>query len=115
MNFEDLLTALNASGYPFVAHGWNAEPELPVWGVLALDAGGAAQWAGDRQTDQAVAVSIDAWARSDVGSVFEAVQAVLRESGLPWRFVDGVYDSGRRALHFAWVAVLLEVWPDGNA
>lgn len=114
MTLDALVTALNATGFSFAAHAWNDVPDDYVWGTVSLGGEHGADWANDAQEDQAVILDIDVWAQADLGDVFDAVQGVLKASGMPWRFTDALYDSGHRALHFSWEARTLEVFGDGD-
>lgn len=114
MTIDALVAALNATGYSFAAHAWASEPDDYVWGVVALGGESGADWADGRQEDQAVTLEIDVWAQADLGDVYDAVQGVLRESGMPWRLTDSLYDSQHRAIHYSWTAETLEAFGHGD-
>lgn len=107
--YDALFTALKATGIPFVEYAWQNAPQTSSYGVISLDMQKSALWADGRRNEHTLEGSVDLFERGTPRADFALVDAVMQESGLPFRLNSIQYEEDTGLLHYEWV---FEV--DGN-
>ena len=104
LEFEELKTALDATGIPFAENGWDPKPDGD-YGVYAIDFEGESLIGDDRKTDRCYEGSVDIYfyRLADKERYVEAIEDALTEiceSG--WQMNNDTHESGSGLFHIEW-------------
>lgn len=98
--FETVLAALQATGIPFEAYGWDNAPS-GTYGVVSLE-GQEDSVAGDnRILHQSIRGSIDLFV-ADIGSTAPKVVQDAINGLVPWELNSIQYEYDTRLIHYEW-------------
>lgn len=99
--FETVLAALQATGIPFEAYGWDNAPS-GTYGVVSLE-GQEDSVAGDNRIHhQSIRGSIDLFVAGIETTAPKAVQDAI--NGLvAWRLNSIQYEDDTRLIHYEWI------------
>ena len=99
--FDSLLTALNATGIPFEAYGWDHSPAAP-YGVVSIEGTGDVVAGDDQIIHQALRGSIDLYVGSPDLSWMTTVQSAI--NGLvAWRLNSVQHEEDTNLIHYEWI------------
>lgn len=101
--YSELVAALKATDIPFEEIAWENAPQVGPYGVISLDGQGAALWADDRMTEQALQGTIDLYVRDRGLPEMLTVQNVLAAQGVAWALNSIQFESERQLMHFEWI------------
>lgn len=105
MTFDDLISALNATGIPFAEGEWLEADELREdYGVYALD-GRRDMMSDGRHSEKMLEGTVDLFCRSSRGDYkANLIEAALDSIGCPWRLEYGPhYEEDTGYTHYEWV------------
>ena len=105
MTFDDLISALNATGIPFAEGEWlEADKLRQDYGVYALD-GRRDMLADDKHSEKMSEGTVDLFCRSSRGNdKADLIEAAMDSIGCPWRLEYGPhYEEETGYTHYEWV------------
>lgn len=105
MTFDDLISALNATGIQFAEGEWLEADELREdYGVYALD-GRRDMISDGRHSEIMLEGTVDLFCRSSRGDdKADLIEAALDSIGCPWRLEYGPhYEEETGYTHYEWV------------
>ena len=105
MTFDDLISALNATGIPFAEGEWLEADDLREdYGVYALD-GRRDMLSDGRHSEKMLEGTVDLFCRSSRGDYkAHLIEAALDSIGCPWRLEYGPhYEEETGYTHYEWV------------
>ena len=105
MTFDDLISALNATGIPFAEGEWLEADDLREdYGVYALD-GRRDMLSDGRHSEKMLEGTVDLFCRSSRGDDKAAlIEAAMDSIGCPWRLEYGPhYEEDTGYTHYEWV------------
>lgn len=105
MTFDDLISALNATGIPFAEGEWLEADELRQdYGVYALD-GRRDMISDGKHSEKMLEGTVDLFCRSSRGDdKADLIEAALDSIGCPWRLEYGPhYEEETGYTHYEWV------------
>ena len=111
MTFDDLISALNATGIPFAEGEWlEADKLRQDYGVYALD-GRRDMLADDKHSEKMSEGTVDLFCRSSRGNdKADLIEAAMDSIGCPWRLEYGPhYEEETGYTHWEWVFNVLGV------
>lgn len=103
--YEDLVTALQATDIPFAEYGWKTRPE-GTYGVVGLDMESDAFAGDDSKADRAFEASVDLFfsGLGDRQTLIATVEGVLNEvCGSAWELNSSSYERETGLFHMEWV------------
>lgn len=101
--FNELVTALKATGIPFAEYAWDVRPKVN-YGTIAIDGAGQHSHADNHTIDQAIEGTVDLFTYDNDRSVIDLVQNVLDTfDGCAWYLESVQYESDTRLIHWEWV------------
>jgi len=105
MTFDDLISALNATGIPFAEGEWLEADDLREdYGVYALD-GRRDMISDGGHSEKLLEGTVDLFCRSSRGDDKAAlIEAAMDSIGCPWRLEYGPhYEEDTGYTHYEWV------------
>jgi len=105
MTFDDLISALNATGIQFAEGEWLEADDLREdYGVYALD-GRRDMIADGRHSEKMSEGTVDLFCRSSRGDdKADLIEAAMDSIGCPWRLEYGPhYEEDTGYTHYEWV------------
>ena len=107
--FDDLLTALKATGIPFAEYAWDQRPKVN-YGVIAIDGAGESMAADNRIVNQSIEGTIDLFTYNNDRDGVDQIQSVLNDfAGCAWYLESVQYENDSRMIHWEWVFQLEEI------
>lgn len=100
--YEQLITALAATGIPFREDGWKGEKPSP-YGVYAIDGNGEDLVGDDGIDTQTLQGTVDLFTRGPGHEYRARVQRALIRSGVCWYYNSRQYEPATGYTHEEWV------------
>lgn len=110
--WEDLISALNATGLPFAHFAWSSTPSaLAVinndHGVYAED-DEIALYADNKRAEVVTQGTIDYFTRDDSGVPKRDIEAALDAHNVPYRLESIQFENDTGFIHYEWVFEVLK-------
>lgn len=101
--FDDLVTALKATGIPFAEYAWDQRPKVN-YGTVAIDGAGESLAADNRIENQPIEGTIDLYTYDNDREGVELIQGVLNDmEGCAWYLESVQYENDSRMIHWEWI------------
>ena len=99
--FDALVTALEATGYPFAHFGWSHGPDgtYGCWNEERAED----LVANGRHIERGTVVKVDLFTRDDSATPRTTVETALNSLPFPWRLDDINYERETGLIHYLWV------------
>lgn len=97
---EELINALNATGYQFAHHAWSKAPNGD-YGTYSESSGNDFT-ADQKHVERGTEGYISYFTRDDSGTPRSTIEAVLNELNIPWYLNTIQYENDTGYIHYEW-------------
>lgn len=101
--YNALKAALEATGIPLAEGDWDRAPQSGNYMILRLEDEASAVWGDQHKQEQSFQGSVHLYARSSDRTDFNAVQRVLDQQEVSWRFNGTQYEPRNGLVHYEWL------------
>lgn len=101
--FDDLVTALKATGISIAENAWDQRP-AGNYGVIAIDGAGQTVAADNRIQLQSIEGTVDLFTTTNDRTDMAKIQKVLNDTdGCAWYLSSVQYEQETHLIHWEWV------------
>lgn len=101
--YDDIKTALDATGIPFAEDGWSVAPKNQSYGVISIEMQFDSHWADGHMQEQGIEGSIDLYAIDNGLASARLIQAALDSVGCSWEFSNRQHEFDTGLTHWEWI------------
>ena len=98
--FNDLITALENTGYQFAHFAWSSAPDGD-YGIYA-EYSGADFIADDQHTERGTVCYVSYYTRDDSVTPRTTIENVFNSLGIPWYLNTVQYENDTGYIHYEW-------------
>lgn len=101
--YNELVTALKATGIPFAEFAWDRRPNVN-YGVVAIDGAGQHEHGDNVTTNQAIEGTVDLFTYGNDRAEVSTIQSVFDGfEGCSWYLESVQFESDTQLIHWEWV------------